>query len=202
MSLSELLVRAGGREPRNRRSRVVLGIGILLTTAIGFGSALAAGLNGAAPQQTDAAWITEEAGVVTATAGTVAAPTTTCVGQNSAPNLLHLTPPAAGLEVTGYRVTLTLQDGDDADEEPDPVPQAWQSGEASAGVPLLAANTSTDLPPSTSTVAWGISAGYNYTWSGVATVEALGPGGWTSETVTHDWSIGFNLLGMGFGACT
>lgn len=97
-------------------------------------------------------------------------------------------------------MTIEVRDGDDGDQDVDAVPDNWQSGQASAGVPFLPANTPTYVPAGTSTVAWGISGGHNYTWKGVATVEALGPGGWTSETVSHDWSIDF--FGGGWGSCS
>ena len=178
--------------------RRMLTAGMVLAAGAGFLGTLASGGVGASPEQTDAAWVTEETGALSATAGTVNPAVTSCEGRSSAPNLLHLVPAESGLEVTGYRVTIDVQEGVDGDEEP----SGWQSGEAEAGVPFLPANTPTYVPADTSTVAWGISGGYNHTWSGVATVEALGPGGWTSESVSHDWTIIFNLFGAGWGECS
>lgn len=180
------------------RVRATLAAGVILVTGVAFAGAQAGSSAGAAPQQTDAAWVTEEAGTLSATAGTVNPAVTSCEGRSAAPNLLHLAPADSGLEVTGYRVTIEVQDGVDTGE----TPSNWQSGDAGAGVPFLPANSPTYVPASTSTVAWGIGSGYNHTWSGVATVEALGPGGWTSETVSHDWKITFNLFGAGWGECS
>ncbi|WP_114853851.1 hypothetical protein [Brachybacterium sp. YJGR34] len=174
--------------PRGLRGRAALAASLLL--------ALVLGASAVPTQPTDAAWISEEAGTLTATAGSVAAPDTTCTGRSAAPNLLTLTPPDEGLEVTAYRVTVLVQDGDGT------VPGGWQSGTTSEGYPLLPANTPTVVPASTTAVAWGISGDWNNEWKGIVTVEALGPGGWSSQSVQHDWTIGFDWLGIGYGTCT
>ena len=182
----------GARRGFARGRRAALAGGLALVVAAGAGGAVALG-GGIAPQATDAAWVSEEAGSLSATAGTVAAPSTTCEGRNSAPNLLKLVPGEGGLEVTGYRVTITVNGA---------VPAEWQSGEAEGGVPFLPANTPTDVPAGTTTVAWGISGGWNRTWEGTVSVRALGPSGWESGPVQYDWSIGFDFLGGGYGSCT
>ncbi|NUL44775.1 hypothetical protein F7P69_06140 [Cellulosimicrobium funkei] len=179
----------GTRRRRVSVAALVLAAGFVLLGAI-------------TPQQTDAAWISEEAGTVAATAGTVAPPVTTCEGRNSRPNLLHLTPAEDGLPVSGYLVTVTVGDGDDADEVDDEVPAGWQTGHDADGNPLLPANTPTYVPAANSVVAWGITGGWSYTWKGTVTVSAVGPGGWASSDTSYDWTLGFDFLGNGYGSCT
>lgn len=182
---------------RTGRTRLALAAGLMLVTATGFGLAAAGPLDAAPPQQTDAAWVSEETGTLTASAESVSPAVTTCEGRNGAPNLLHLAPSEDGLPVSGYLVTITVQDGID-----DEVPAGWATGTDTDGTPYIPANTPTFVPASTTTVAWGISGGWNYTWKGVVDVEAIGPGGWSSTAVSHDWSIGFDVLGGGYGSCS
>lgn len=180
---------------RTARGRLGMAAGLVLAVLVGFAGASAAGVGGTVgPQSTDAAWISEETGTLSASAGSVARPETVCEGHNGAPNLLRLAEPDEGLPVSGYLVTISVEGGD--------APDGWASGESSEGHPYVPANTPTYLPASTSTVAWGISGGWNTTWTGDVTVEAVGPGGWTSQPVTHSWSIGFDLVGGGYGSCS
>ncbi|MFI2105339.1 hypothetical protein ACH436_18755 [Isoptericola sp. NPDC019693] len=187
-------VRAAVR--RRPAGRALLAGGLALSVAAGVAGGVALGVGGAGPRATDAAWASQEAGAVSATAGTVAVPATTCEGHNNSPNLLKLAPGDDGLEVTGYRVVMSV------DESAHGVPDAWQTGTTSDGAPLLPANATTDVPAGTTAVAWGVSSGLNYTITGTVTVRALGPGGWTSEPVVYTWSVGFDWLGIGYGSCT
>lgn len=179
---------------RAARRRLALAAGLVLAIATGFGVATAVPLDVSSPQQTDAAWVSEETGTLTASAGTVSPAATACEGRNGAPNLLHLDASEDGLPVSGYLVTITLESGD--------VPGGWASGATDEGYPFLPANTPTYVPASTSTVAWSISGGWAAGWDGVVTVEAVGPGGWASDATSYDWSIGFDILGIGYGSCT
>ncbi|GAA1490747.1 hypothetical protein [Brachybacterium sacelli] len=178
---------------RTARRRLALAACLVLAIATGFGVATAVPLDVASPRQTDAAWVSEETGTLTASAGTVSPAATTCEGRNGAPNLLHLAASEDGLPVSGYLVTITVDQAE---------PNGWDSGQTSEGYPLIPANTPTYVPATTSTAAWGITGGWNATWTGDVSVEAIGPGGWTSSAVSHDWSIGFDFLGAGYGACT
>ncbi|APX33545.1 hypothetical protein BH708_13425 [Brachybacterium sp. P6-10-X1] len=177
---------------RTGRRRLALTAGLVLTTATGFG--LAAGpLDATAPQLTDAAWVSEETAGLTASAASVSPAVTTCEGRNGAPNLLHLDTSADGLPVSGYLVTITVDGG---------APDGWNSGQTSEGYPLVPADSPTYVPATTSTVAWGITGGWNQAWAGDVSVEAVGPGGWSSPPVSHEWAIGFDFLGGGYGSCT
>jgi len=164
--------------------------GLALAVALGAGGAHALGVGEVGPYATDAAWTRQEAGALDAGAGRVAPAVTTCTAPDSAPHRLTLAP-ADGLEVTGYRVTVTIDGA---------VPDGWQTG-MSGDAPFMPANTTTDVDASTGTVSWGITGGWNTSYSGDATVQALGPGGWASDPVVYDWTISFNIVGYGYGTC-
>ncbi|WP_221586071.1 hypothetical protein [Microbacterium sp. G2-8] len=188
---------------RSRR-HVLLSVGAAVAVAAGFvgGTASIAGPT-ALVQQTDAAWTTQESGVVSASAGYVAAPLTTCDGNTGgSPHVLRFDAAEEGVEVSAYRVTVMLGDGDDWGEEVDDVPAGWATGATPDGASYIAANTPTVVSADTTALAWGIGGGWSSTWRGTATVTALGPGGWESDAIEFAWSIGYDLLGMAYSSCT
>ncbi|MGH3654252.1 hypothetical protein [Glutamicibacter sp.] len=184
-------MKGGGRATRGQ----CLALAMLGCAALGFGAATLGGGSGelAGPRLTDAAWVSQETGDFSATAGSVQSPETTCQGRNSAPNLLRLAPADSGLEATGYLVTVHV-DG--------VVPAEWQSGTTSEGYEFLPANTTVELPASATAAVWGVNGGWNANYQGSISVQALGPGGWSSPEVSYDWEIAFDFVGGGYGTCT
>ena len=169
------------------RHRAALAGALTLAVAVGAGVAGTLGVGTTAPQPTQAAWVSTEAGSIQAAAGQVGEPVTSCKPDLwMEPNELTFAP-ADGLEVTGYRVDLTIDEGGDA---------AWQAGEG-----MLQPGEQV-LDASTSRVQWGIASGYAHEWSGTVSVTALGPGGWESAPVRHDWTIRFDAFWQGAGTCT
>lgn len=172
-----------------------LALSLLGCLALGFGGAVLGGSNAelAGLRLTDAAWVSQETGAFSATAGSVQSPQTTCQGRNSAPNLMQLAAADSGLETTGYLVTVHVDGA---------VPAEWQSGNTTEGYEFLPANTPVELPASTTAAVWGISGGWNANYQGSISVQALGPGGWRSPEVSYDWAIAFDFIGGGYGTCT
>lgn len=143
---------------------------------------------------TEAGYVSAEQATLSATAGTVQPAVTVCTPVSGAPNQLTLAPPEAGLPVTGYRITITV----------DPIPEgsyAWQTGTRD-GIELLPIGESV-WPATQTLVGWGIElpplpAHY---FAGSLEIVALGPGGWESSVVRYTWSIEATWVGANV-ACT
>ena len=133
------------------------------------------------PSWTSAGFTSTEVAGMTASAGVVPVPTSTCTPNSGSPHQLSFGPGADGLATQGYLVTMatTLL----------PSGWTWQSG-TSDGLPLAPLGESTWTLDQTS-VKFGIELPFlaGGTATGTATVQAIGPGGWESAPVVYDWSI-------------
>ncbi|WP_158685246.1 hypothetical protein [Microbacterium halophytorum] len=141
---------------------------------------------------TDASWVDSERATSSVTAGTVAAPATSCEGRNGAPNRLWLSPGTGGVDIAEFVITLSTDDA----------VSAWDSGATPEGFPLLSSGDPVVVPADTRAVAWGITGGWSMGYAGEVSVAAVAPGGWVSDTVTYDWTIEFDWIGLGYGTCT
>jgi|GEM_PF-1771230 len=140
---------------------------------------------------TQAGFLGTETVTTIADADEVPLPTSTCTVVSGAPHILTLTDAGDGLPVLEYRVEISVSH----------VPSgsySWATGTVD-DTPMLPVGESF-WSADTAQVGWGIK-GWSLgggSWSGTVKVQAIGPGGWTSDPVYFDWSI----VSPGIGAAT
>lgn len=144
-----------------------------------------------------AAYLGTQAVTTLADADEVPRPTSLCTAISGAPNELTLDHADDGLDVLEYRVEISV----------DVVPSgsfSWQTADAADGTPMLPIGESY-WPADTAQVGWGIEGWSLFespSWSGAVAVQAIGPGGWTSDQLMFDWTIQVPALGSAVVSCT